>query len=213
MDPSYSAIQAYAKLYTTAEPPLLATINQATHASVPKSGMLSGHLQGRTLATFSKMINPRRILEIGTYTGYSALCLAEGLQESGILYTIDHNAALEARVRPYFAQARIEHQVRYFIGEALDIIPQLHEEFDLVFIDADKKNYIHYYNLVLPLTRPGGFILADNVLWQGKVVCPTEPVDKQTQAMIDFNTQIHQDPRVENVLLPIRDGLMVIQKK
>lgn len=214
MDLLYSVIQAYAERYTVAEPPLLATINRETHASVPMPRMLSGHLQGRVLATFSQMLRPRRILEIGTYTGYSALCLAEGLQEAGILYTIDNNAALEASVRGYFAQAGIEHQVQYCIGQALSIIPQLNEEFDLVFIDADKKNYTHYYDLVLDRVRSGGFILADNVLWKGKVV-PQEgqPVDKQTQAIIDFSTKVHHDPRVENVLFPIRDGLMVLRKK
>ena len=214
MDLLYSVIQAYSERYTVAEPPLLATINQETHASVPMSRMLSGHLQGRVLATFSQMLRPRRILEIGTYTGYSALCLAEGLQEAGILYTIDNNTALEASVRGYFSQAGIGHQVQYCIGQALRIIPQLDEEFDLVFIDADKKNYTHYYDLVLDRVRSGGFILADNVLWKGKVVLQEgQPVDKQTQAIIDFNTKVHHDPRVENVLFPIRDGLMVLRKK
>jgi len=214
MNLSYSMIQAYAELYTTAEPPLLATINQETHASIPGAQMLSGHLQGRVLATFSHMIRPRRILELGTYTGYSALCLAEGLQEDGILYTIDNNAALEAKVKSYFAQAGIAHKVRYYIGQALDIIPQLGEAFDLVFIDADKKNYSRYYDLVLDWVRPGGFIIADNVLWHGRVLpAASEPVDKQTQAIIDFTTKVHQDPRVAHVLFPIRDGLMVIRKQ
>lgn len=210
----YPMIQAYAEHYTTAEPPLLATIKQETHASVPMPRMLAGHLQGRVLATFSHMLQPRSILEIGTYTGYSTLCLAEGLQKDGVLYTIDSNVALERRVRGYFAQAGIQHQVKYYIGQALDIIPQLDETFDLVLIDADKKNYIRYYHLVLSRVRPGGFILVDNVLWRGKVLAQAgQPVDKQTQTIINFNTQVHQDPRVENVLLPIRDGLMILRKK
>ncbi|MEM7055469.1 MAG: O-methyltransferase [Bacteroidota bacterium] len=210
----YSTIQAYAATYTQAEPPLLAQINRETQTHVPMPRMLSGHLQGRVLAALSQMIQPARVLEIGTYTGYSAICLAEGLQETGILYTIDNNAALAASVRGYFAQAGIEHQVQYLIGQALDIIPQLDEEFDLVFIDADKKNYTHYYDLVLEQVRTGGFILADNVLWRGKVVHQEgQAIDKQTQAIIDFNTKVHHDPRVENVLLPIRDGLMVLRKK
>ena len=214
IDSPYATIQAYAEQYTTAVPPLLATIYQETHASVPSPQMLSGHLQGRILAMFSRMLQPRSILEIGTYTGYSALCLAEGLQKDGVLHTIDNNTALARRVRNYFAQAGIQHQVQYHIGQALAIIPQLSETFDLVFIDADKKNYIHDYHLVLDRVRPGGFILADNVLLGGKVLLQaSQPPDRQTQAMIDFTTQVHQDPRVENVLLPIRDGLMVLRKK
>ncbi|MEM7382812.1 MAG: O-methyltransferase [Bacteroidota bacterium] len=213
IDLPYATLQAHAEQYTTAGPPLLATIYQETHANVPMPRMLSGHLQGRVLAMLSRMLQPRNILELGTYTGYSALCLAEGLQQDGILHTIDNNAALERRVKGYFSQAGIQHQVKYHIGEALDIIPQLSETFDLVFIDADKKNYLRYYRLVLDRVRPGGFILVDNVLLRGSVLSQADqPPGRQTQAMIDFNTQVHQDPRVENLLLPIRDGLMVLRK-
>ncbi len=211
---AYSTIQAYAEDYTGAEPPLLAQIHRDTYAKVPMPKMLSGYLQGRVLATFAHMIRPTRILEIGTYTGYSAICLAEGLQEGGMLHTIDKNAALAATVRSYFEQAGIAHQVKYHIGQAADVIPQLEEVFDLVFIDADKKNYTHYYDLVFDHVRPGGFIIADNVLWGGKVLTATgQPTDKKTQAIIDFNTRVHRDPRVENVLFPIRDGLMVLRKR
>ena len=214
IDQPYATLQAYAEQHTTAGQPLLATIYQETHASVPMPRMLSGYLQGRVLAMLSRMLQPRNILELGTYTGYSALCLAEGLQKDGVLHTIDNNAALERRVRDYFSQAGIQHQIKYHIGQALDIIPQLSETFDLVFIDADKKNYLRYYHLVLDRVRPGGIILADNVLMRGKVLPQaSQPPDRQAQAMIDFNTQVHQDPRTENVLLPIRDGLMVVRKK
>jgi caffeoyl-CoA O-methyltransferase len=207
-------IQAYVENHTEAVPPLLARIHQDTYAQVPMPQMLSGHLQGRLLAVFSHMLRPTRILEIGTYTGYSAMCLVEGLQPGGILHTIDKNAALEATVRGYFEQAGMAHKIKYHIGQAADIIPQLDEVFDLVFIDADKKNYIHYYDLVVDRIRPGGFIIADNVLWRGKVLAEADqPVDKKTQTIINFNAQVHRDPRVANVLLPIRDGLMILRKK
>jgi len=207
MDFSSSLLEAYAS-------PLLIKISQETYADVPMPRMLSGHLQGRVLATFSQMLRPSRILELGTYTGYATLCLAEGLAEKGIVYTIDANAALEMRVRAYFEQAGIANQVCYYVGQALAIIPQLEETFDLVFIDADKKNYSCYYTLVLEKVRPGGFIIVDNVLWHGKVLPgASQPMDKQTQVINDFNKQVHEDPRVENVLFPIRDGLMVLRKK
>ena len=208
------AIQAYAENHTEAASPLLTQIHQHTHAQVPMPQMLSGHLQGRILATLSHMLRPTRILEIGTYTGYSALCLVEGLQPAGILHTIDKNVALEATVKDYFKRAGVAHKIKYHIGRAADIIPQLDEVFDLVFIDADKRNYSRYYDLVFDRIRPGGFIIADNVFWGGKVLTVVDqPIDKRTQAIIDFNTQVHRDPRVANVLLPIRDGLMILRKK
>ncbi len=209
-----SKIQAYAEQHTEAAPPLLAQIYEETHAHVPMPQMLAGHLQGRVLAAFSHMLRPARILEIGTYTGYSALCLAEGLQPGGMLHTIDNNAALAATVKRYFEQAGRAHQIQYHLGEAAAIIPQLDEVFDLVYIDADKKNYTRYYTLVLDRVRPGGFIIADNVLWGGQVLLENTPsADKRTQAMSAFNAQVHRDPRVANVLLPIRDGLMILRKK
>jgi len=215
MDSAYSAIHTYAEAYSSSEPILLNTINRETYAEVHGAKMLSGHLQGRVLATFSHMIRPRRVLEIGTYTGYSALCLAEGLTDDGILYTIDINTNLEARVKGYFEKSSKAHQIRYYIGQALEVIPKIDESFDLIFIDADKKNYSQYYELALEKLNSHGFIIVDNVLWKGKV-CETEhqPIkDKYTQTIIDFNNKVHNDPRIENVLFPVRDGLMVIRKK
>ncbi len=202
-------IQTYAEAHTQTEPPLLAHIRQET----PATQMLSSHLQGRALAAISHMLRPKRILEIGTYTGYSALCLAEGLQPDGLLHTIDKNADLAPITQKYFAAAGKAHQIKHHTGQAADILPTLTDTtFDLVFIDADKSNYTQYYHLIIHHVRPSGFIIADNVLWKGKVA--HKPItDKRAQAMIDFNTQVHHDPRVENVLLPIRDGLMVLRKK
>lgn len=215
MNYSDRTVQAYAENHTEAESPLLATIQRDTYAHVAMPQMISGHLQGRLLAAFSHMLRPASILEIGTYTGYSALCLAEGLQQGGILHTIDKNKSLEAMVRSYFQQSDRAHQIRYHIGQAMEIIPKLDTVFDLVFIDADKKNYKNYYELVFDFVKPGGFIIVDNVLWRGKVLTTTDrPVlDKRTQAIINFNTLVHNDPRVANVLLPIRDGLMILRKK
>jgi predicted O-methyltransferase YrrM len=176
--------------------------------------MLSGHIQGRFLAMLSQMIKPRQILEIGTYTGYSAICLAEGLAEDGLLHTIDVNEELEEMVRQYFALAGLENKIKYYIGKALDIIPQLNYDFDLVFIDADKINNAYYFDLVLDKVVPGGFIIVDNVLWSGKVVPQTtKKPDADTQAVLDFNHKVQEDARVENILLPVRDGLMLMRKK
>lgn len=209
-----SQLEAYAEAHTEAVPPLLAQIAQETAAQVPLPHMLAGPLQGRILAVISHMLRPTKVLEIGTYTGYSALCLAEGLQPGGILHTIDNNEALAPRVRRYFKAAGLVSSIQYHLGLAAEIIPQLDEVFDLVYIDADKRNYQRYYDMVLDRVRPGGLIIADNVLWAGKVLPGgTEPVDKRTQAMIDFNHYVHQDARVANVLLPIRDGLMILRKK
>ena len=214
MERTDTETQAYAEAHTEAASPLLVQIFQDTHAQVPMPQMLAGHLQGRVLATLSHMLRPNKVLEIGTYTGYSALCLAEGLQPGGVLHTIDKNVALEAMVRNYFEQAGMTHQIQYHLGQAADIIPQLDEEFDLVYIDADKKNYRRYYDLVFDRVRPGGFIIADNVLWSGRVLQgAATPTDTRTQAIVDFNAHVHSDPRVANVLLPIRDGLMILRKK
>jgi len=216
MTTSYNSIHQYAARYTTPEPPLLAQIKQETQAEVPGAHMIAGHLQGRILATFSYMIKPKRILEIGTYTGYSALCLAEGLDPNGILYTIDVDLSLHARVKKYFEASDKADQIKYYIGQALEIIPQIPETFDLVFIDADKKNYANYYDLVIEKLSPHGFIIIDNVLWKGKVVEAEDQdqpiIDKQTQIMTHFNHKVQQDPRTTQVLFPIRDGLMVVRK-
>jgi caffeoyl-CoA O-methyltransferase len=204
------AIQQYAEQHTSEENPLLKRINRDTHAQVMMPRMLSGHLQGRLLAMISAMIRPRRILEIGTYTGYSALCLAEGLAPQGKLITLDINEELEDRVRRYIAEAGLQEAIDYRIGDAGALIPTLDEVFDLVFIDADKERYGKYYDLVIDKVRPGGFMLADNVLRDGKVL--DEKTDKDTRAIQEFNRKIHADPRVENVLLPVRDGIMLLRK-
>nr|WP_225986616.1 O-methyltransferase [Rufibacter sp. LB8] len=211
MDPD---LQAYAEAHTSPESDLLRQLNRETHLHVLKPRMLSGHLQGRTLAMFSRMLRPRRVLEIGTYTGYSALCLAEGLTEDGVLHTIDVNDELEDMVRGYVEKAGFSQKIIQHLGQAADIIPTLQETWDLVFIDADKKNNGLYFDLVIDRVRQGGFILADNVLWSGKVVEKFRPkLDKDTQQVLDFNQKIQEDPRVENVLLPIRDGILVVRKK
>ncbi|MBC8110173.1 MAG: class I SAM-dependent methyltransferase [Verrucomicrobia bacterium] len=203
-------LSAYAEKHTSPENQLLATVNRQTYLEVLMPHMVSGHLQGRLLAMLSQMIRPERILEIGTFTGYAALCLAEGLTENGKLTTIDINEELEERVRDYFTQAGLENKIEYIIGNALAIIPTLTDTFDLVFIDADKQNYANYYDLIFEKVRKGGFIIADNVLWSGKVT--DENPDKETRNILAFNKKIQADPRTENVLLPVRDGLMVVRK-
>jgi len=206
-------IEAYSENHTEQENALLQSLNRETYANVLNPRMLSGHLQGRFLSMISRMIQPDRILEIGTYTGYSALCLCEGLRENGKLITIDINEELETMTRCYLDKSVFSKKIEYRIGNALDIVPLLQETFDIVFIDADKINYISYYNLCLDKVRKGGFIIADNVLWSGKVT-QTEPkkADKDTQQLIEFNRLVHEDTRVSNILLPIRDGLMILQK-
>jgi caffeoyl-CoA O-methyltransferase len=210
MDLINESIQHYAEQHTSSEADLLKKIDRDTHAKVMMPRMLSGHLQGRVLSMISHMIRPHRILEIGTYTGYSAVCLAEGLQEGGKLITIDINEELEDRVRDYFAASSYNNNIEYKIGNAVEVIPALNETFDLVFIDADKERYSVYFDLVIDKVRNGGFILADNVLWSGKVL-DAKP-DKDTRAILEFNKKIQDDPRVENVLLPIRDGIMLMRK-
>lgn len=199
--------------HTSPEDSLLAQLNRETHLKVMQSRMLSGHFQGRVLSMLSKMIRPERILEIGTYTGYSALCLAEGLSTTGKLITIDINAQLEEFVRGFFNQSEYCKQIDFRVANAIELIPQLNEEFDIVFIDADKHNYINYYNLAFDKIKSGGYILADNVLWSGKVIDESQKKDKDTALLMEFNAMIQSDNRVENVLLPIRDGVMIIRKK
>jgi caffeoyl-CoA O-methyltransferase len=208
------AIQNYAEQHTGSESEILRKINRETYTDVLTPRMLSGQMQGRILSMFSKMINPQSILEVGTFTGYSAVCLAEGLSENGKLCTIDINEELEERVSGYFEGAGISKKVDYRIGNALDIIPVLNGPFDLIFIDADKENYQNYFDLIIDKTKPGGIIIADNVLWSGKVLGNEDKkIDKDTKALIKFNDSINNDDRVENVLFPVRDGLMVIRKK
>ncbi|MBN8703294.1 MAG: O-methyltransferase [Bacteroidetes bacterium] len=206
-------IEEYVEKHTKEESDLLKTISRETYAKVLMPRMLSGHLQGRVLSMFSKMIRPQNILEIGTYTGYSAICFAEGLQENGKLITIDINEELETTVRAHFNNSKYAEKIEYRIGNALTIIPELTQKFDLVFIDADKINYSTYFDLVFDKLNAGGFILADNVLWSGKILMDAAKMDEDTKAINDFNKKITADSRVENVLLPIRDGIMAIRKK
>lgn len=210
MDIINKDIQAYVERHATEEPPLLQRINRDTHANVLMPRMLSGHFQGRLLSMISHMIRPRTILEIGTYTGYSALCLVEGLQPGGKLITIDINEELFDRVSASFVEAGVQDRIDYRIGDAAAIIPTLNERYDLVFIDADKENYTRYFELVIDHVNLNGYILADNVLWSGKVLNTT--LDKDTRAIVDFNAMVNNSPRVENVLLPIRDGIMLMRK-
>lgn len=201
----------YIESHTAEENIVLKKITRETNAKVLMPRMLSGHLQGRFLSLISHMVKPKLILEIGTYTGYSALCMAEGLAEGGKLYTIDVNEELESMVKGFIKEAKLEDTIIPLVGDALQIIPTLNFSFDLVFIDADKINYLKYYHLIFDKVRAGGFIIADNVLWSGKVVT-AEKIDKDTKAIMEFNDFVHQDNRVENVLLPVRDGLMILRK-
>jgi predicted O-methyltransferase YrrM len=202
----------YANAHSTVASSLLQRIERETHLEVLQPRMLSGPFQGRLLSLISKLVQPKRILEIGTYTGYSALCLAEGLTKEGKLITLDVNEELHKRVQGYFNASDYSEQIDYRIGDALDLIPALNEPWDLVFIDADKKNYVNYYDLVVDRVRSGGLILADNVLWSGKVI-DEKAQDKETVLLRQYNERINRDERVENILLPIRDGIMVARKK
>ncbi len=206
-------LEQYVEDHTSPESEVLEALNRETQAKVLMPRMLSGHLQGRVLSTFSKMIQPKRILEIGTYTGYSALCLAEGLQEGGKLHTIDINEELEDMVLRYIQKAGYSEKIQMHVGDATQIIPALNESWDIVFIDADKENYSNYFDLTIDHLRPGGYIIADNVLWSGKVLEKIDPKDEETQALKDFNEKVLADERVENVLFPVRDGLMVCRKR
>lgn len=202
-------LENYVANHSQQEPELLVRLSKETHQKILQPRMLSGHFQGRVLSMLSKIINPKSILEIGTYTGYAALCLAEGLKENGTLDTIDINEELEEIQKKYFYLSDYSNQIVQHIGDAIEIIPTLNKKFDLVFIDADKENYINYFNLIVPLMNKGGIILSDNVLWSGKVLEEVKANDKSTQILLDYNKIINEDARVETVLLPIRDGLTV----
>lgn len=210
MDIVHPDMNAYAETHSSPESALLKKINRDTWAGVHMPRMLSGHLQGRFLSMLSHMIRPEAILEVGTYTGYSALCLAEGMAKGGRLYTVDNNEELEERVRRYFGESEWNDSIDYRIGDALEILPQWPGPFDLVWIDADKDNYVHYFDLVIDKVRPGGFIVADNVLWSGKVLDAKQ--DKDTKAIVAFNDRITGDSRIEKVLVPIRDGIYLMRK-
>lgn len=206
-------LEKYALAHTNAEDEVLAELNRETHLKVLSPRMLSGHLQGSFLTMLSAMLQPKRILEIGTYTGYSAICFARGLANGGKLITIDPNAEIESIARKYFKKAGLEEKIDFIVGDAASVIPSLAETFDMVFIDADKRNYALYYDLVIDKVRPGGIILADNVLWSGKVLMEERKMDADTAAIHSFNKKIAADKRVENMLLPLRDGIMVMRKK
>jgi caffeoyl-CoA O-methyltransferase len=202
-------LEDYIEQHSEKEPALLAALNKETYQKILLPRMLSGHFQGRVLSMLAKLIRPLNILEIGTYTGYSALCLCEGMQENGQLHTIDIKEELVDFQRKHFDKSPWGKQIVQHLGEAIDIIPTLNLKFDLVFIDADKENYLNYFELILPKMNKGGIILSDNVLWSGKVLEPLQPNDLSTKIIMEYNDLLKNDPRVETVLLPIRDGLTV----
>ena len=207
-------IEEYAEAHTSPENLLLKKITRDTFLEVLQPRMLSGHYQGRVLSMISKLINPKTILEIGTYTGYSALCLVEGLQKDGVLHTIDINEELFGFQRKYFDESGFGNQIHQHLGNALEIIPKIETSFDLVFIDADKENYCNYFEIIINKLKPGGVILSDNVLWSGKVLdTEFKKEDTSTPALIEYNKLLKTDKRIETVLLPIRDGLTISRKK
>ncbi len=205
-------IEEYILSHTSPENSLLKEISRETQAKILMPRMLSGHLQGRILSLISKIIQPKSILEIGTYTGYSALCLAEGLQDDGILHTIEINDELENFILKFFNKSEYKNQIKLHIGDALNLILQMPDELDLVFIDADKRVYIDYYQLLIDKVKKGGIILADNVLWGEKVIEPVQNNDEYTKGILAFNQYVQNDSRVENLILPIRDGIMMLRK-
>jgi len=207
-----SKLQQYIVKHTSPEDVLLKELDRETHLRILHPRMLSGHLQGKMLSMISHMINPKYILELGSFTGYSAICLAEGLKDDGRLVTIEVNDELEDFTRSYIERSENAAKIDFRIGDSREIIGELHYEFDLVFIDADKREYLDYYKQAIAKTRKGGYIIADNILWHGKVTEEVHPNDKHTQAILEFNDFVQNDDRVENVIFPIRDGLMVVRK-
>ena len=205
-------LDKYVVSHSEIEPPHLAELNRKTWIEILNPRMIAGHFQGRVLSMLSHMIKPKHILEIGTFTGYSAICWGEGLAKDGEIHTIDINEELETIAQNYVNQAGLKDQVHFHIGNAIDIIPTLTYQWDIVFLDADKGNYTNYYNLVFDAVKPGGYIIADNVLWNGKVIDSTTWEEVDTKAILEFNDLVQNDSRVQNVLFPIRDGLMVIRK-
>lgn len=203
----------YIEQHSSPESDVLKRITRSTHLEVINPRMLSGHVQGRVLSMISQMIHPQRILELGTFTGYSALCLAEGLTDDGKLITIEHNDEMEPSIRRNLGLTPLGEKIELVIGDAIEVLRRLDEKFDLIFIDADKKQYCDYLDLVIPLLRPGGWILADNTLWDGHIIDPAYDKDKQTIALRAFNDKVVQDERLDKVILPLRDGLTIIRKK
>lgn len=206
-------IQEYTENISAPEPELLQALNKETHLKILYPRMLSGHWQGRFLSFFTRLLRPRMILEIGTYTGYSCICMAEGLEEGGRIITIEKNPELQTIFEEYTQKAGLSEKVTLMTGNAMDIIPTLNETFDMIFLDADKDGYLRYYEMVLPKLRKGGVILADNVLWSGKVTEKAKSNDKETLAIQHFNEYVAQDSRVDCLLVPVRDGLLWITKK
>lgn len=206
-------VEEYCEFHTTPETDLLKKIFRETNLKVLNPRMLSGHLQGKLLEFFSILINPEQILEIGTFTGYSAICLAKGLKKDGVLHTIEKNIELKDIILKNFNRAGIIKNTKLYIGNALDVIPEINKKFDLIFIDADKINLLNYYNFVFEKLNNGGLIIVDNVLWNKKVIEKIKPNDADTKAIKKFNDFVQNDERVENLMLPIRDGLMLIIKK
>ncbi len=206
-------IDNYILTHTSTENPALKQLTRETNIKTMFPRMLSGHLQGKFLEMVSFMIKPQTILEIGTFTGYSAICLAQGLKDKGCLHTIDIDPEMKHIAQHYFKKTGIQDKIIQHIGNATEIIPSFNQTFDLVFIDADKENYLNYYHLIFDKVRQGGFILADNALWDGKVILPDEKLDKETRGIKQFNDFVSNDDRVENMLLPLRDGIMILRKK
>jgi len=206
-------LENYVAQHSQSEPELLAKLNRETHQKILQPRMLSGHFQGRVLNMLSKIISPKNILEVGTYTGYATLCLAEGLTENGTIDTIDNNEELFDFQKKYFEQSVWKNQIVQHLGNALEIIPSLNKKYDLVFIDADKENYINYFQMIVPMMNKGGIILSDNVLWSGKILGEVKANDKSTKTLLEYNKLVNEDERVETVLLPIRDGLTVTRVK
>tara|TARA_B100001559_G_C16309377_1_gene533450 strand:- start:149 stop:790 length:642 start_codon:yes stop_codon:yes gene_type:complete len=204
-------ILEYSEKYSQQEPEILQELNRETHLKILNPRMLSGFFQGRLLSIISKLIKPKKVLEIGTYTGYSAICIAEGMNKNGIIHTIDKNEELNTIQKKYFKKSGLENNIIQYNGCALDIIPKIEEKFDLIFIDADKENYINYFNLVIDKLNNNGVILADNVLWSGKVI-NFEDHDLTTNVLREFNRMVNNDKRVETILIPIRDGISIIRK-
>lgn len=202
----------YIQKHMTDEPAILKELHRETHTRIYNPQMCSGHYQGMALRFISQMIQPQLVLEIGTFTGYSTICLAAGLLPGGRVFTVESNPELEEMIELYLQKANVDDKVNVYYGNALDIIPRFSEKFDLVFMDADKREYLDYFNLVIDKVRPGGFIIADNVLWSNKIL-ENETRDPQTRSLIEFNEIIQLDPRVENMIWPIRDGWMVMRKK
>lgn len=206
-------LDEYIVKHSQDEPELLQQLTRETYQKILQPIMLSGPYQGRVLSMISKLINPKSILELGTFTGYSTLCLAEGLLAEGEIHTIDVNEELVDFQRKYFDKSDYGHQIIQHLGNALDVIPKLDKTFDLVFIDADKPNYVNYFHLIIDKLNSGGIILSDNVLWHGKVIEELDPKDNSTKVVLEYNTLLKEDSRIETVMLPIRDGLTISRKK